>query len=496
MTIPASQIVSAVGSVLSAGGTPVSQQGLLLTSGARVPIGEILQFPTSPSMDAYFGANSREAAAGAIYFSGFTGSNILPPSVLVASYPIAPVPAWLRAGSAVMTLAALQALTGVLSLTVNGSLITSSTIVLLTATSFSSAAALIEAAFTTPPFSVSYDSVAGAFVFTSTLTGAAATITAASGTLAAPLNLTAATGAVVSQGADVATPAAFMTALVLATDNWASFTTLFDPDAGDNTNKMAFATWNGQQANRFLYIPWDTDITPTQSTAAPASLGALVKAAGISGTMPLWGPDNTIAVFACGVGAAIDFTETNGRITYAFKGQSGLLPSVNDATTAANLLANHYNFYGSYALATNGWAFLTPGSISGQYAWADSYIDQIQMNSSFVLALMTLLTNTKSIPYNAPGYALVEAALMDPILAAVNFGSIAAGVPPSALQAAEMNQAAGVKIDNIVATRGWYLQVLPATAQTRGLRKSPPITFWYSDGGSIQQMNIASVEVQ
>lgn len=498
MSIPVSQIVSVVGSVLSAGGAPVSQQGLLLTSGTRAPIGSVLQFPTSPSVASYFGASSAEAAAAAIYFAGFTGSNILPPSLLFAQYPVAAVSAWLRGASvASMTLAALKALTGVLTLTVNGTPITSSTITLTAATSFSSAATIIQTAFTTPPFAVTYDSISGGFVFTTTTTGATATITVASGTLAAGLNLTAAAGAVISQGAAIATPVPFMTALVLATTNWASFTHLFDPDAGaGNTNKLAFATWNGQQNNQFLYIPWDSDVTPTQSTAATASLGYLVEAAEISGTMPIWGPDYTGAVFAVGVGASIDFTETNGRITYAFKGQSGLTTPVNDATTAANLIANNYNFYGSYALATNGWAFLNPGSISGQYEWADSYINQIWMNSEFQLALMTLLTNTKSVPYNVAGYALVEAALLDPITAALNFGAIRAGVSPSALQAAEMNNAAGTKIDNIVATRGWYLQILPASAQTRGLRKTPPVTFWYMDGGSIQQINVASVEVQ
>ena len=77
----------------------------------------------------------------------------------------------------------------------------------------------------------------------------------------------------------------------------------------------------------------------------------------------------------------------------------------------------------------------------------------------------------------------------------MNFGAIRAGVPLSAAQKAQVNAAAGVIIDPILATRGWYLQVLAATAQTRGLRQTPPIKLWYMDGQSVQQLNIASIDI-
>jgi hypothetical protein len=58
-----------------------------------------------------------------------------------------------------------------------------------------------------------------------------------------------------------------------------------------------------------------------------------------------------------------------------------------------------------------------------------------------------------------------------------------------------MNAAAGQKIDDVVGSRGWYLQVAPASATTRTARQSPPINLWYMDGQSVQQINIASVDV-
>lgn len=496
MTIVASQIVSVTPSVISSGGVPVSTQGLLLTSSARVPIGTVLSFPTATSVGLYFGLASVEAAAAAIYFAGFAGASITPATVLFAQYPVAAVAAFLRGGSlGSMTLASLQAVSGVLSLTVNGTLYTSATVTLTGATSFSNAATLIQAGFTSPPFTVTYDSTSSALVITSNTTGATSTITVASGTLSGPLMLTAAAGAVTSQGAAAAVPGTFMTALLLTTTNWGSFMTLFNPDSSGNAQRLAFAAWNGQQNNQYIYVCWDSDVTAAAGASA-SCLGALLAASSLSGTILIWGQDYTIAVFVCGIGASINFNQYNGRITYAFKSQSGLVTAVNDPTTAGNLIINGYNFYGGYALASNGWMFLYPGSISGQYKWADSYINQMWLNDGIQLSLMTLLTNTLSVPYNAAGYALIDAGCQVQIQAAVSFGAIGVGVPPSALEAAEMNNAAGISISPTLATRGWYLQINPASAQTRGLRQSPPITLWYMDRGAIQQINVSSVEVQ
>jgi hypothetical protein len=109
---------------------------------------------------------------------------------------------------------------------------------------------------------------------------------------------------------------------------------------------------------------------------------------------------------------------------------------------------------------------------------------------------MELFVNTKSIPYNNKGYGLIQAALRDPILRALNFGSIQPGVTLSESQKAEVNNAAGVKIDDIISTAGWYLQVSPAAPSTRVARESPPINLFYADGQSVQRLEVASINVQ
>lgn len=497
-SIPASAIASVIPSVISAGGSALDLNGLMLTSGSRVPIGSVLSFPSASAVASYFGTGATEATLASVYFGGFEGSRVKPGAMLFAQYPTAAVAAWLRGGSVSgLTLAQLQALSGTLILTVNGVVKTSSTINLSGATSFSNAATIILAAFTTPGFTVTFDSVSGAFVFTNTTTGTSSTLTVASGTLAASLMLTSTAGAVLSQGANAATPAAFMAGVVNQTTNWASFMLAFDPDAGvGNTQKQLFAAWNGAQGNRYLFACWDTDVTPTQSTAATSSLGYLLNQAQTSGTMMVQTPDATKAAFVCGMFASIDWEQTNGRITAAFKRQSGLAADVTDQTAAANLLANGYNFYGAYGTANDQFVFLYNGSVSGPFKWADSYVNQIWLNNGLQLALMTLLTEMRSIPYNAEGYALIDAACMDPINAAVNNGVIRGGVPMSTLQAAEVNNGAGAQIDSILSTRGWYLQIQPASAIVRAARGSPPITLWYMDGGSVQKVSLASIEVQ
>ena len=319
----------------------------------------------------------------------------------------------------------------------------------------------------------------------------------ATGALATDLALTQALGAVTSQGANVTTPSAAMNAIILENTNWANFTTTFDPDGGSgNTNKLAFATWTSLQNNRYCYVAWDTDITPTQSTSATTSLGYLVMQNADSGTAPVYEPSNLhAAAFICGLAASIDFTETNGNTSAGFKGQAGLVPGVTSQTVLSNLEANGYNAYVTSASGSNQWNFLYPGSVSGPFKTLQRYWNQIWLNSGLQVSLMDLLTTVKALPYVPAGYAQIKAACMGPINQAINFGMIQAGVTLSPAQIAEVNTAAGANIAPTLQTRGWYLQVLDPGAVVRGGSGSPACSFWYTDGGSVLQINLASTDV-
>lgn len=354
---------------------------------------------------------------------------------------------------------------------------------------------------------VTYDSVSGAFVITSGITGLVSTVAFATGTIAAALLLTSATGAVLSQGAAAATPAAFMNALITVTMNWATFMTAFDPDGGSgNTVKQAFAAWKGTvvPSNRFGYVAWDTDASPTVSVPAASSLGQILEANNDSGTFLLDGDAASgwtattaaeLAAFVCGAAASIDFTQQNGRITFAYKAQADLTGTVTTATIATNLGDNFYNFYGAYGAANENFTFLQDGQCTGPFEWFDSFINQIWLNNQFQIALLTLLANSKSIPYSNAGNALIRGALSSVIQAGLNFGAFAPGTI-SAAEAAEVNAQAGTSISDALQAQGSYLQILVASSTVRAQRGSPPMTFWYLDRGSIQRLNLASVATQ
>ena len=491
MTIPARNIVQVNPGVISAGGSALNLNGVILTTDPSIPMGTVQSFASATAVGNWFGSASTEKSLADVYFGGFNNATVLPAALLFAQYNSAAVGGYLRSGSwSSLTLADVQALNGTLTITFAGSALTSGTIDLSTATSFSNAATIIQAAFTSPGFTVTYDSQRQAFLFESTATGATETITYATGTIAAGLLLTQATGAVLSQGAAAATPSGIMDQVYAATLNWGGFMTAFEPIDSD---KLLFASWNNSKLNRFLYAAWDTNAVPAGATDTSSFMYNVLQA-GYSGTTALYN-DVKHAAFVLGAMASTDFGRTNGRFNYAFRYLSGLTASVTDETIAANLQAHSYNFIGSYATANDSFTFLYPGSVSGDFAWLDSYINQIYLNSQLQLALMTLITNVNSIPYNQSGYGLIRAACQDPIDQAVNFGSISGGVSLSASQIAQVNNAAGKTIDTVLSQRGWYLQIQDATAQVRGQRGSPPITLWYMDGGSVQKITVASIVV-
>lgn len=572
-SIPASQLVNVVPGVLGAGGNPLSLNSVFLTEDASIPIGTVKAFATLADVQAWFGASSVEAQLAAVYFAGFTGATVLPGQLYFTQFNTVAVAGYMRGGSLTgMTLAQLQALSGGLTLSVDGETVISAAINLSGATSFSNAAALIQAGLRTTGgvftgtgtiddglggagtvltiatvsagavhvgdvvagagvtantkvtaqvsgtpggvgvytvdtsqlvtpaealtissgVSVNYDSLRNAFEVVSPTTGALSSVGFATGTLSAGLKFTSATGAVRSAGAAIATAAGTLASIVAVTQNWALFMTTWEPNLA---GKEAFAAWVQTANQRYAYVAWDSDVTPLAGDA-PGSFGAIVKAAADDGVFVIWDTDGKKAAFVCGITASIDFTQAEGRVTYAFKGQAGLTADVTDATTANNLLANGYNFYGAYATANDQFVNLQNGSVAGPWQWFDPYVNQIWLNNALQLAYMVFLTQARSVPYNAQGYSQLRAVALDPINAALLFGAIRPGVVLSSSQRAQVNSAAGVQIAPTLEQIGWYLQILPADALTRAARGSPPMTLWYTDGGSIQRINLASIDIE
>lgn len=571
MSIPAKKLVNVIPGVLVPGGNPLSLNAVLLSADPRVPTGVVMAFPSVTAVSNYFGPTAIETTLAGVYFGGFTNCDTLPDTLYIAQYNAAAVAAFLRSGSFLGTsLAQLQALSGVLSVVIDGATVTSANIDLSSATSFTNAAQLIQTGLQTPGgiFSgtgsiagntltitavasgalhvgdvvtgtgvaanttitafvtgtggtgtytlsgaaqtvagetmqvtsgatVSYDPQLGTFVITSPKTGADSSIGFATGTLAAGLKLTQATGAILSQGAIAATPGAFMPSVTAATQNWATFMTAFEPLIAD---KLAFAQWVQTTNDRFAYVCWDSDVT-ILAGPSPTSFGAQVTVANMDGIFPIYEPatdqgNGRKAAFVCGCAGSIDFDQPNGRITFAFKSQAGLIPDVTDETSYDNAILNGYNVYASFATDNDLFINLQRGSTPGSWTWFDSYINQIWLNSELQLALMLLMTQLKSLPYNSEGYAYIRQACNDPITRALTAGVIRAGVTLSNQQRAIITSQAGPGAAAALQNFGYYLQILDAPPAVRIVRGSPPITLWYMDGGSIQQIELASINVQ
>ena len=570
-SIPAAVLANVIPGVLGAGGNPLSLNAVFLTADTSIPIGTVQAFPSALAVSEWFGPNAPETILANVYFAGFTNCTVLPATLYFAQFNTAAVGAYLRGGSvAALSLAQLQALSGTLTLTIDGQVNLSAAINLASATSFSNAAALIttglqsasaifngtasqsagvvtiastvtgelaigdvlngtgvEPASTITSFGTytttagtgtvnvntsgtvssgtatvagtgtcTYDALRDAFVISSSTTGVNSTITfATTSTLATGLNLTAATGAVLSQGAASTTPAAIMAVIVGQTQNWATFMTVAEQTL---SNKEAFAAWVQTTNSRYLYVCQDSDPTPTESAEATGSFGYIVNAADDTGVMPVYDISGTgaIAALQCAIAASINYNQENGRTTFAFRGQVGLSAQVTNETVYQNLLANGYNCYASFATANQQFTQNQPGQISGPYEWADTYINQIYLNSQFQLALMNLLATVPAVPYVNRGYTLIRSALLGPINQGLNFGSIVAGVALSSAQAAALNSATGDSgAAATIQNTGWYLQIKDPGAIVRGGRGTPTINFWYTDGGSVQKISMSSVDV-
>lgn len=358
-----------------------------------------------------------------------------------------------------------------------------------------------ESMTTTPtPAVVSYDSVSGGFVITSGVVGAPSTIGFATGSAAAPLFLTSPTGAILSQGAAPITPAAFMNALIVQNSSWMNFMTHFDPDGGSgNAVKQAFAAWKNTQNNRFGYFCWDPDASPAASSNAASSLGQILKGNGDSGTLLIWEggatTDTGLCAFALGIAASVNYQQSNGRTDFAFRAQPGLTANVTDPTTAGNLLANGYNFYGAYGAANESFIWFQTGQITGPFAWADSFDTQIWLNVSLQQALLTLFQNTLSVPFTTAGIALIQQTLQTVINQALAFGAFAPNTLTAA-QIAEVNAQAGANIAGTLQAQGYFVQILLPSQTIQAARGPWPITFWYIDRNSVQSISLSSVLVQ
>lgn len=491
MSIPASRIVSINPSALGTGGNPLAVNTLLIVDGPQRTLG-VAQFGSAAEVGTAYGLTSPEYQFASRYFVGYDGSTRIPGALYVVEQSDSALTAILRGASVKsISLAQLKLIKGDLIVSVGGNSPVTVPLDFANVTSFSEAAAMLT---DTSTFVGDFNEQLQAFEITTVLGGNNTSISFGSGEVGVALKLTQAAGAQTAEGRNALN---FTELMAFVTNKVRNFAVITHINEQDRAAKEAAAEWTTLQKSRFAYVAQDTDGTAVIANSA-ANFGAWLAETSQNGTTPYYGTIEQIAAL-CGGIASINFKATNGRRNIMFMKQAGIAASVSDETTYTALLSNGYTFYGAFSTANDNFTFTVNGRVSGQFKWLDNYINQVYMNSQFELAMITMLLAYGSIPYNDRGKAIHRAAAMDPINEMINFGGIVPLEGDESLseqQKSIINTAAGFDVVPNLLAKGWVLVIGNADAQTRGNRGAFPFNFWYTDGGSVQSVEMASINVQ
>lgn len=504
-SIPISKEVTVIPGVVGTGGNPLSLNSIFLTTSDLAPAYSLLSYSNADDVGAYFGIDSVEYKAAVCYFAGFNNAGKLPGTLYITEYAFSARPAWLR-GVALegKDLTYFQSLSGSLSIVISGTTYQTASLNLSSATSIGGAesTSVVKLLATALGFTsvgspiITWDSTKSQLVITTTQTGNAVTIAFATGTLADPLGLS---GGILSQGDDIDTPADAMNDIEDLSNDWATFTTLWEPSDAD---ALAFAAWTQSKMDRYAYIVWDSSLGNYVANNS-STIGAQIASIQYDGVLVVFAETGGqyLAAAVAGYAAAIDWKALNGRATLKFRQQAGLATYVSriDTISHANaVLSNNATYYGTYAAPGlgNSYNIFADGAMNGsRFKWFDTYIGQIYLNSQLALSIFEGLLQVNMAPYNELGNSLIRAWTSDPIAEALNCGIIRQGVTLSNSQIAAINYQIGKDVSKQLQTYGYYLYIGVADAQTRGQRKSPPLKLFYADGGAIQQVTLNSIVV-
>lgn len=499
MAIPASHIVQVLPRTVSAGGTNLELNGLILTDNALISATTmVLEFPGPSAVGEYFGTESTEYAAARIYFQSFNNKQAAPRSLFFARRIAEAAAGWLRGAAVITDLETLKTVTtGGFTISIDSTAYVIENVNLSTANSYSDVAQLIQTALETQltGTTVTYSSLKRAFTITSPTTGENSVVsyaaTPASGLdLAALLALREVDGAILSQGSPALSVEDQMNRVLQGTQNFVTFTTAWEESVQDG---LAWAAWANAHYG-WLYVGYSS--SPLMVVAdSSADLASAVQAAGYDHTAVVYG-SLAYAAFIQGTIAAVAWERINGSITLAFKGQTGLAPVVTDQLTASILEGKNCNYFGNFATRNAEFIFLYNGKMSASdYVWIDPYINSIWFNNYLQVALMSGLQRSPRTPYNDRGYTLIRAWMLDPVNAAINNRVIETGVTLSEAQRTEVMNEAGQDISEELWTQGYYIQILDPGPQARVNRESPLISIWYTYGGAVQKLDVVSTAI-
>lgn len=511
--VSSSNFVQITPQVSVAVGSGFSLVGLLLTKNADFPLMP-LSFNSASAVKEYSGSTSAEYQFASKYFAANDNKTRIPSNLLICGYNLSAQAGWLRGAALSAKLADLQTITdGVLTFSFGGANVTLSSLDFSAQTSLSGVASVLQTALRasgqTANFTgatVTYSSQANGFIIKSGASDSTGTVgyaVAATSTgtdLGGVLKLREADGALISEVQTAATTlTAFMDGILNKTQAWFSFAKMWElADPDDNkAEDLAFAEWNAQQGVRYAFFEHDmssADININASTDFASTLNAQ----GIAGTVANYGTTDLCA-FAMGTVAATNYDITGGRITVAFKTQSGLDITCSNDTEYVALSSKGYNSYVRDGSAANIFFGYQRGVISGPYGFIDAYANHVWLNDQMQVALRALLGSANALPYNNFGYGQLLNAIKPCVDAGLNSGVINTGIALDDVQIAAIASETGLELQDVKNTlfqEGWLFQAKDPTAAVRAQRGTPDCRFYYCDGGAIQKIELISTAVR
>ena len=278
---------------------------------------------------------------------------------------------------------------------------------------------------------VSYDAVAGRFIFTASSAGVATgpfsvvQIGTGATDLASLLGWYAGNGAAVISSSVAKSALDSFTQTTIINNNFGSFcfTTASALTLSDWT---AVATYNASLNVMFMFCIL---VTPLNYAATNA---ALVSIAGVGMTYQVASLNEYPEMIPMAVEAAVDFTQRNGVNNFMYRQMSGYTPSVTDPTLSNTLDAAIVNYYGQTQSAGQLVSFYQNGVLTGLSTapqMMNIFCNEQWFKAYIAAAILSLQLSLPEISANTTGRGQLLALLQSAVNQALFNGTISVGKP-------------------------------------------------------------------
>lgn len=408
----------------------------ILTASTNIPPGIVAEFSNPEAVQAYFGANSPEYTRALLYFSFVSKSTKSPRKISFSRWVVSAIAAMIVGDSTTKSLSQFSSITnGLVSLNINGAVISVSNIDLSTATDLTNVASIIQTALranASPDLTtctVQFDTNTNQFIFTGSVVGSG-TITAVSGGVGNISNSLGWTtsGTVNVRGQAPATPAQAVAASAGVSSNFGSF--LFEPklaseDSDDVDAIAATALWNHAQNNKYMFLQSVT--TATMAAVYAACKGYSGMAITVSPAVASYDMSDQCPAEIL---AATDYNTVNATQNYMFYSFGSRVVSVSDDTVADACDLNRANYIGVTETGGQQLAFYQRGVLCGDATAAvdmNTYANEMWLKDNIGTSMMELLLNSPQVSANADGRAALLSVLQTSVGVAKDNGCISAG---------------------------------------------------------------------